>query len=445
MRTRTAWLVGFLILSVGGLATWSLTRGQDQPRPEPARQPTPNPQANLLKGKPATPESLVPQPAATPSDPTKLTPLQQQMQLSARRGADWLFRMNGADGRFVHGYLPALKTPMEGDHYLRQVGAALALARAARFTGEERYAARATQAVLTLLGETVQAGKDSPVRHTQLPSAVINRLGAAGLLVAAINELPAPREDLLEKSEQLCNYLRQQQQADGSFLFVDDPKKPGPKGSGEDPSGVDQYPGLALYGLMLSQRHKPAEWKTDAARKALAYYRPFWAKNRSMAFVPAQTAAFAEAFLLTKEPAFAEFVYEMNDWLCGLQYERLDPRRALWYGGFQSWANGSPAEVAPDVLSAVYSESLADACRLAREQGEVTRYPRYKEALERSLQFLTALQYTDANTQHFADWYRPALVGAFHASHHDGNLRIDYTQHAVCALVQYLTHVAKGN
>ena len=53
------------------------------------------------------------------------------------------------------------------------------------------------------------------------------------------------------------------------------------------------------------------------------------------------------------------------------------------------------------------------------------------------MQFLTTLQYTDANTQHFADWYRPRLVGGFHASHQDGNLRIDYTQHAVSALVQY--------
>ena len=51
------------------------------------------------------------------------------------------------------------------------------------------------------------------------------------------------------------------------------------------------------------------------------------------------------------------------------------------------------------------------------------------------------LQYTEPNTQYFADWYRPRLAGAFHASHQDGNLRIDYTQHAVCALVQYLEYV----
>jgi len=85
----------------------------------------------------------------------------------------------------------------------------------------------------------------------------------------------------------------------------------------------------------------------------------------------------------------------------------------------------------------------AEACRTAREMGDVARHGRYRDALERCLQFLATLQYTEGNTQHFADWYRPRLVGAFHATHQDGNLRIDYTQHAVGALVLYLEQAAK--
>jgi hypothetical protein len=102
-------------------------------------------------------------------------------------------------------------------------------------------------------------------------------------------------------------------------------------------------------------------------------------------------------------------------------------------------------EAGPQVSSAACAEGLAEACRVARQQGDLARYRRYRESLERCLQFVATLQYTDANTQHFADWYRPALVGGFHASHQDGNLRLDYTQHAVCALVQYLTHAARAN
>jgi hypothetical protein len=189
---------------------------------------------------------------------------------------------------------------------------------------------------------------------------------------------------------------------------------------------------------MLSQRHRPAAWKADVVRKAVAYYHPWWRAHKNMAFVPWQTAAYAEAYLKTKDAAFAECVTEMNDWLCNLQYAQIDPRRLLWYGGFMTWSDGRAVESPPQVDSAAYAEGLAEACRVTRQLGDVGRHQRYGEALERCLQFLVTLQFTDANTQHFADWYRPRVVGAFHASHQDGNLRIDYTQHAVSALVQFL-------
>ena len=424
MRAGIAWIGMSLVLSAAGVATWSLTLGQEQ---------TPG----LLPAGLTTPAGP---PAARPArDPATLAPLGQQMYLASQRGADWLLRTNRPDGRFDYGYLPALKTKMEGDHYLRQVGAAFALARAARLTGDERFAAVARQSLLTLLLDTATDDiSKHTTRHTTLPSMAINRLGSAGLLVLAINELPGPADDLLDQSEQLCNYIRQQQQADGSLCYTDDPKL-----AAEDPDGINYYPGEALHALMRSQQHRPAAWKTEAVRKALAYYQPWWRKNKNMAFVPWQTAAYAEAYLATKEQAFADAVYEMTDWVCTQQYTQLDPRRPLWIGGFMSWDNGQPVAAAPQVGSAVYAEGLADACRVARQAGDLTRYQRYREALERSLQFLATLQYTDGNTQHFADWYRPRLVGGFYASHQDGNLRIDYAQHAICAMAQYVSFVCE--
>ena len=435
MRTRMAWLVGLLAVSAGGMAALSLGRGQEGP-------PREGPKA---ADGPSTPAGQRPSasPASSPGkarDLSKLLPLHRQMYLSAQGGADWLHRANRADGRFVYGYVPDLNVILEGDHYLRQVGAAFALARAARFTGDERYTAKARQAVVTLLLDTMVDPADAQVRYTALPSLVVNRLATAGLLVMAINELPAPAEDLLKQSEQLCAYIRKQQQPDGSLRTGDNSRE---AKSQTDPDGINYYPGEALYGLMLSQRHRPAAWKTDLVCKARGYYQAWWRAHKSMALVPWQTSAYTEAFLLTKDRAFADCVNEMNDWLCGLQYVQLDRNHPLWVGGFMAWADGRAAALAPEAGSACYAESLAEACRVARQTGDRTRWLRYREALEQSLRFLTTLQYTEANAQHFADWYRPALLGAFHASHQDGGLRIDYTQHAVCALVQYLQSVAE--
>jgi hypothetical protein len=426
MRAKL-WLAGGLLVAVGGFAL-SWTRGQERPQ---VSAPTSRP-GGVQPASYATPENRPPA-----RDLSKLSPLQQQMFLSAQRGSEWIYRANGTQGRFLHGYLPALKAPMQGDHFLRQAGAAFALARAARTMGDERYAARATQAVLALLGETATDPKEPTVRSTILPSAAISRMGAAGLLVLAIHELPAPQPDVLDQAEQLCSYIRKQQRTDGSLACGDD------TGVADDPGSMSEYPGLALHGLARSQRLRPASWKLDVLKKAVAFYHPWWKAHRSIAFVQSQTAAYTEAFLLTKENPFAACVTDMNDWLCGMQYDHFDPRHPLWEGGFMSWADGKPVAGPPDVGSAASAECLVEASRVARATADLARYRRYSEAVERCLQFVTTLQYTDANTTHFAPWYKPTLLGAFYASEQDGNLRIDYTQHAICAMVQYLQYVTK--
>jgi hypothetical protein len=435
MHVRMSWPARVVVLVAGLFLALSLTRGQERTpsaalaAPQEKSQPNPGTSAETSGVKSAR-------------DISKLSDLQKQLWLSATRGAEWLYRANGPDGRFAYGIVPALKAPMEGDHFLRQAGAAAALARAARFTADQRYAARATQAVVALLADTTPDPRDPQSRHTIFSSSAVNRVAAAGLLLLAIHELPAPAEDLLAKSEQLCNYLRKQQLSDGSLNCAETSEASW--SDAQDPEGINVYPGLALYGLMCSQQRRPAAWKTDVVRNALAYYKAWWRKHKSMTFVPWQTAAYTEAFLLTKEQAFADFVFEMNDWICLLQYQGFDdPKQVYWSGGFKSWADGKAVELAPSVESAYYAEGLAQACRVARQTADLNRHKTYLAALERSLLFLTTLQYTEANTQHFADWYRLILQGGFHASHQDGNLRIDYTQHATSALVIYLTHEAR--
>src|SRR4051812_6658633 len=117
MSARTVF-GGCFILAAGGFAAVSLSRGQVAPGSNPDNPPAPA------------------QPVKPARDLSRFSPLQRQMYLSAQRGADWLQRANRPDGRFVYGYLPALHKPLEGDHYLRQVGAAFALARASRYTGD---------------------------------------------------------------------------------------------------------------------------------------------------------------------------------------------------------------------------------------------------------------------------------------------------------------------
>lgn len=366
------------------------------------------------------------------ADLARYSPAQRHVYLSGQRAMEWLQRSNRPDGRFLAGFVPALRVPVDRDSYADQAGAALALARAARFYGSDQAAAIARQALLTLLSETSVDPRQPHLRN--VPVHQSSPLIAAGLLVAAIHELPAPAADLLEQGDQLANFVRAQLQNDGALKV---------NGVSDQSLSDDvryHQTGPALYGIIRSQALQPAAWKLEALRKAHAYYLPHWKANKNLPLAVLQTPAYAEAYLLTKERAFAEAVFEMCDWLCTLQYQQANSTQAAWTGGFQRWIEGKALPLPPTIQSAAAILSLSEACRVARAAGAVQEYQRYRRAVENGMQYLTALQYTEANTQHFADWYRPALVGAYHASHQDGDLRIEYVQDALLATVRYLEH-----
>jgi hypothetical protein len=279
------------------------------------------------------------------------------------------------------------------------------------------------------------------MRHTAAPPFALDRLASAGMLISAIHELDRADKcaDLLKQADELCNYLRKQQRPDGSLVVAE--------AANVVRTGAEvdaERAGWALQGIIRSHKLRPADWKLDMLRTACSHYEKAWAANKSTAVACSQTPAFAEAFALTKEPAFRDAVYAMNDWLIGLQYgEGIDPTRKQWVGGFKQVRGGLADTAPPDISSAAMAESLADACRVAKQAGDFVKLRNYEQALLLNVHFLMSMQYTLNNTKHFVNPFRPSVLGAFHASHQDGSLRIDYTRPALCAIVQYLEKVVE--
>ena len=379
-----------------------------------------------------------------PREGSKMAEVAQPIFHSAQRAMEWLKRTNKADGRFVYGFQPALCVMLDGDNFVSQAGAAFALARSARYFRDEAGTVKARQAILTLLLETMLDPDDAAksIRHSAAPPFAVDRLASHGLLISAIHELDHADKcpDLLKQADELGNYLRRQQRPDGA-LFVS-------VGADAVKSGSDEVDaeraGWALQGIVRSHKHRPAEWKLDMVRKARSHYQTSWQANKNVATVCSHTPAYAEAYLLTKDTAFKDAVYAMNDWLIGLQYpEDADAARKQWVGGFKHFRGGKLEQATPDISSALPAESLAEACRVAKHAGDLFKLRDYERALISNLHFLMSMQYTMNNTKHFVDPFRPSILGAFYASHQDGNLRIDYTRPALCAMVQYLEKVVE--
>jgi hypothetical protein len=439
---RRAFVIAALLLAggLGGVLTYSGTHGQG-PTDPPGKLP-PEVLAPTAIGPATSP--VVPAAAAAPakkpapfdrfSKYDELPDLTRQLVFATRSGMEWLGRagVHQSNGRFVT-VDPALGTLTEDGDFIHQALGAFALARAARLTGDEKYAVRSAQTILSLLAETPRDPGNSAARKPVQSNVVCNRVGAAAHLALAIYELPDATPELIQCGEQLCQFLRGQLQADGSVCYAEQ-REPA------EPDGLTKYPGPALAALATSHKSAPADWKKEAIGRGLTYYRKQFRANPCPALVPWLTAAFAEMHLLTKDPAYAEAVFEMCDWLRQLQYDSPDRARALWRGGFPTVADGKVVQSGPTAEAGYYALGFVEACRMIRQMDrpDAARYDQYRAALVRAFQFLTTLQYGDENTQHLAAHFRPAVVGAFHPSHTNGGLRVDYTAAAVASLSQYL-------
>jgi hypothetical protein len=355
-------------------------------------------------------------------------------------GSAWLTRMNQPHGRFLYGYRPSLRQPMAGDDDMAQARAALALARAARFTGGGRETAVAGQAILTLLASTKLDPADPECRVPVHRWILCNRVGFASLLALAIYELPDADDKLVGEAERLCGFLRKQLRSDGSVDCTG--------GAAEDAAKLlpklGEYPGLALQALAAANRAKPAAWKVEALRKGLSHYREVFKKSPHPMLAATLTPAFTELNLQTRLPEAATAVFEMNDWLIGLQYATTDPRHLLEAGGFRDWANGQPSETEPGAECGLHVQSLACAYHLSRHGTDLNRAARYRQALLDAVQFVLGLQYIESNTRHFENNFRAnMLIGGTHLTPTNGDLRIDATAEAMSGLLRFLSSGAE--
>lgn len=425
MRRTTLSIVLISLLAAAGIAQQPTT----PPRPFP---PSVGP---VVPATAVTPAPVAEAPIAR-FEPLAAFPVPtQQAVRGVAMGAHWMVRMNQSQGRFVYGYRPAVRQAMEGDHDLRQALAVLALAQAAKFTGDDRSAAVATQAVLTLRAATRLDPADPACRVPVHSSMSCNRVGFAAVLALAMYDLPGADERLLAEADQLCHFLRKACQPDGSVHYAD---------GAPDAAGVNEYPGLALTAIITGNRAKAAPWKVEAVTKGLAFYRPAFQKTPHPLFAATLTPAFAELHLQTRSADAAAAVFELNDWLCGVQYPAAHPRNPTWAGGFRGVVSGQPADTEPTFESATCLASLGWAYAVTARNPDLARAERYRQAAQDAAQFVTSLQYAEPNTRHFENTFRThVLVGGFHLAPSEGDLRVDATGRGVSGLLRYLASGAE--
>lgn len=467
MRRQAGWVAGIAIVAAGMAGgiwpTWAdpgappaVTPGGNSPSASGTASAFSSAPPSSTSSMAASPSSVPPAADTAGASPASrsVVPLKRFEPLAAFpyhtqaavRGvvaaAAWLQRHHHTHGRFLYGFNPALREPLLGDDDLIQARAAFALAVAARFCGEDKYTAAAAQTILTLLTAAPVVAGDPQMRVPRGPSDVCNRVGFAAAVILAIHALPAVEPRLLEEGERLAAFLQRQARPDGSIHYIDDPAGQPLR---QDPTGVNEHPCWGLWALTVSQRYRPAADKAAIIRRGLQHYRAHYRTQPQPMLAATLLLAAAEWYTLSRDAEAAAIVCEAADGLCRGQIAVTDPRLPQWAGGFRQYRDGRWLDSPSGPETGIYLLALAAACQVTRQVPDTDRFHKYAAAAGDACRYQIGLQYSEANTRHFDNAYRAhMLIGAFHLSPREGDIRLDGISHALLGLLRFLESGAEG-
>jgi AMMECR1 domain-containing protein/orotate phosphoribosyltransferase len=300
------------------------------------------------------------------------------------------------DGTFFTRYQPFHNRLFEGNDLARQAYGAWVFARAHRVLGGDD------------LRDAASAVIDS-VRQVEAET-----VAEVSFLLLALCELSAddPRSSSIKSlAEKLWQCI---ELPHGRILthFGDD----------RAPEGFqDYFPGQVLLALARACEQNATEIDRERLNQSFRYYRHRFRYLRHFGQVTWMLQAFSKWWEVTREQAFADFVFEVADWLLGYQQDQS--------GAF---INDHQPET-PGYTTGVYLEGVAAALSVATSLGDNTRRATYDRSFSAGINFLDRLiiQERDRSILPAPEFALGGLrQGLFYSE-----IRIDFVQHSLSALL----------
>lgn len=339
--------------------------------------------------------------------------------------AGWLLANLGPEGRLPYLYWPSRGEESPENNQLRQWMATRALGRLARARGGTEVEALADRNVRFNLARTYRETADGHGLILDRGDAV--KLGAVALAWLALVEHPRPGP-YAEQAAALLRTMDALWQPQGEFhTFWQPVERRG--------DHVNFYPGEALLAwAVLYQQHRDPE-RLARIERSLRFYRTWHRAQRNPAFVPWHTLACARLWAVTHAAEWRDWIFEMNDWLLGLQQWESQREFPDTMGRF--YAPDRPFGPPHASSTGVYLEGLAAAWRVAREAGDSVRQETYRRAIMRGLRSLAQLTFKD-EIDLFYVVYRERVRGGVRTTVYDNAIRVDNVQHSLLALLDIL-------
>lgn len=352
--------------------------------------------------------------------PQDLTP--ELLIEAAHAGGSYLERAVDDEGRFLYSYDAGADAPISGYNILRHAGTSYSMLELYRHTQDTGLLSAAERA-LAYLTEQIEpcAAPVSNVAAGCLLEAGEVKLGGAGLALLAYSEYSSMTGNLafLDTMRGLAAWIAGAQYPDGRFVHkLED-------GAIDDFESL-YYPGEAIFGLMRLYAIDPDPRWLAAARAGADYI--ILVRDLD---TPSDNLEHDHWFLYALDalhrvdPQPHDLVHLRRLVLEILSAQHLDSVPDTWLGGYYNPPRSTP--------TATRSEGLCAAARLLRDLGDTRTADTVFEAVLWGISFQLQTQIASDDTLYLANPAR--ALGGFRESLLSGEVRIDYVQHNISAIL----------
>jgi AMMECR1 domain-containing protein/orotate phosphoribosyltransferase len=354
-----------------------------------------------------------------PSIDCRASPLSELVARHSALAKQFLLRHLQEDGTFYSSYLPFQNRLYQQVDPARLAHGAWVLARCHKISGDSE-AQSAAEKIVDYLLRDVNQNEEQIWLKTGDENPSTSELAFLALALANLrhSERPASLRKALSATLWSCIDLPH-----GRIATHRHP----------DPSlepFQDYTPGQVL--LALGTISEAGDNGIDEAKlhKAFRFYRHRFRYQRHFGQVSWLLQAFAKWWQVTQQRCFADMTFEIADWLLTYQQDKT--------GAF---INDHQPET-PGYTTAVYLEGLAAAAHVARELDE-RRYQSYCESFARAVAFLDRLiiQDRDRIILPNPEW----ALGGLRQGLYYSEVRIDFVQHALSAMLEFTPHLRDRN
>jgi prenyltransferase beta subunit len=352
------------------------------------------------------------------------TDLSKALHNSIISGGDFLVRMQNPDGSYKYEYFPETDTYSSDNNILRHAGVVYSLAMLYQYNHEQKYLDSAKKGADFLLQHVEHIDDDTAYIFHDDDA----KLGGAGLAVVALAELETIERTgkYLDDIKDLTNFILFMQEDTGKYksYYIY---------NGEDDYDEDSYiyPGEAMLALVRAYSLLEDQRYLASVEKAYDHYSIAFAQDPTTEFTPWTAQAFARLYEISPKQKYADFVFQMEDWLIGQQYLNNAPRPE-YLGAYGTMS-------IPSITAGVRTEGVSDAYLLAKQLGYEEKEQRYKKSILLAMNFLMQLQHKKESVTMYQD--PEEAVGAFVYKVGDTATRVDHTQHGISAMIKTLMYV----